>query len=44
MKVCISGLVARRMELPPYLKFDGKEYIVCQNNEILGFLEDEQAN
>ena len=41
MKVCISGIIPRRLEMPPYLDFDGQEYIVCQNYEILGFLQDD---
>lgn len=41
MKVCISGIIPRRLEMPPYLDFDGREYIVCQNYEILGFLQDD---
>lgn len=41
MKVCISGIIPRRLEMHPYLDFDGQEYIVCQNYEILGFLQDD---
>lgn len=39
MKVCISCIIPRRLEMPPYLDFDGQEYIVAQNYEILGFLQ-----
>ena len=39
MTVCITGLVARRLEIEPYLDFDGNEHIICQNNEISGYLE-----
>ena len=37
MKVCISGIVPRRLEMEPYLNFDGSQYIVCQNYEIQSY-------
>jgi hypothetical protein len=39
LTVNISGLIPRRLEMPHYLLFDGKEYLVCQNYEINGWLE-----
>jgi hypothetical protein len=38
--VLLSGVNVRYLERKPYLFFDGKEYMVCQNNEIRGFLTD----
>lgn len=43
-KVCISGLIPRRLEIEPFLKFDGNTYLVCQNHEIQGWLSDEHTN
>lgn len=37
MRVCISGIVTRRLEMEPYLNFDGSQYIVCQNYEIQSY-------
>lgn len=37
MRVCISGIVPRRLEMEPYLNFDGSQYIVCQNYEIQSY-------
>jgi hypothetical protein len=39
MKVVISGIIPRRLEIAPYLEFDGdNEYLVCQAYEIQGWL------
>lgn len=41
MKVIISGLIPRRLELSPYLSFDGdNEYLVAQNYELMGWLDE----
>lgn len=40
MTVCISGIIPRRLEIKPFLSFEGEqEFIVCQNYEIQGWLE-----
>ncbi|HEX9826280.1 MAG TPA: hypothetical protein VGA80_06745 [Flavobacteriaceae bacterium] len=39
-KVLISGIPLRKMEMEPFLDFDGKEYYICQNCEINGYLDD----
>ena len=39
-KVSISGIILRRLEIKPFLNFDGNEYIVCQNYEIQGWLDE----
>ena len=38
MTVCITGIPMRKLELAPYLTFGDKEYLVCQNHEINGYL------
>jgi co-chaperonin GroES (HSP10) len=40
MEVILHGYAVRHLEQEPYLFFDGKKYIICQNYEILGYLED----
>lgn len=38
--VFMSGIQPRHLEMPLYLKFDGKKYIVCQNYELKAILDD----
>ena len=38
MTVLLMGMAVRFLELEPYLFFDSKKYIVCQNNEIKAYL------
>lgn len=40
MEVILHGYAVRYLETEPYLLFDGNKYIIAQNYEIMGYLED----